>query len=31
MKREPNVNVGIDIDVDRFWDIIEDGLRLYGE
>lgn len=29
MKKEPNVNVGIDIDVEKFWDIVEDGLKLY--
>ena len=30
MKKEPNVNVGIDIDVEKFWDIVEDGLKLYN-
>ena len=29
MKKEPNVNVGIDIDVEKFWNIVEDGLKLY--
>ena len=29
LKKEPTANVAIDIDVDKFWDIIEDNLRLY--
>lgn len=28
-KREPNSRVGVDIDVERFWDIIEQGIRNY--
>ena len=28
-KREPTADVGIDINVEKFWDIVEDGLRLY--
>lgn len=31
MKREPNCDVAYDIDVERFWDIIEQGIRNYGE
>jgi Inosine-uridine nucleoside N-ribohydrolase len=30
LKKEPNVNVAIDIDVPLFWDIVEDGIRRYG-
>jgi len=30
LKREPNVNVAIDINVPLFWDIIEEGIRRYG-
>ena len=29
MKKKENVNVGIDIDVEKFWDLIEVGLKLY--
>lgn len=29
-KKQANVNVAIDIDVEKFWNIIEDGIRLYG-
>ena len=28
--REPNSRVAIDIDISRFWDIIEAGLRAFG-
>ena len=28
-KREPNVNVAVEVDVERFWDIIEEGIRRY--
>lgn len=28
-KREPNSEVAVDIDVERFWDIIEQGIRNY--
>ena len=27
----PTADVAVDIDVERFWDIIEEGLRLYSE
>ena len=30
LKKEPNVNVAIDIDVPRFWDMVEEGIRRYG-
>ena len=29
-KKEPNANVGIDIDVEKFWDLVEDNLRKYS-
>lgn len=29
LKKEPNSYVGIDIDVDKFWNIIENGIKLY--
>ena len=29
MKKKENVNVGIDIDVEKFWDLVEVGLKLY--
>ena len=29
MKQKENVNVGIDIDVEKFWDLVEVGLKLY--
>ncbi len=29
LKKEPNSFVGIDIDVDKFWDIIENGMKIY--
>ena len=29
MKKKENVNVGIDIDVEKFWDLVEAGLKLY--
>lgn len=29
LKREPNVDLGVDVDVEMFWDIIEAGLRNY--
>lgn len=29
LKREPNVNVAVDIDVEKFWDIIEQHLSMY--
>ena len=29
-KLEPTANVAIDIDVEKFWDLIEEGLRKYG-
>lgn len=28
-KREPNVNVAVEVDVERFWDIIEEEIRRY--
>lgn len=28
-KKEPNSNVAVDIDVEKFWDIIEEGIRNY--
>ena len=28
--REANVDVAVDIDVERFWDLIETGIRAYG-
>lgn len=31
LKREPTADVGIDIDVEKFWNIIEAGLRRYDE
>lgn len=30
LKQEPNSIVAIDIDVDKFWNIIEEGIRAYG-
>jgi ribosylpyrimidine nucleosidase len=30
LKREPNASVAVDIDVAKFWDIIEAGIRNYG-
>lgn len=30
LKKEPNVDVAVDIDVPRFWDIIEQGIRNYA-
>ena len=29
-KREPNSNVAVEVDVEKFWDIIEQGIRNYG-
>ena len=29
-RKEPNVHVAVDIDVDRFWDIVERCLRYYS-
>lgn len=29
LKKESNSYVGIDIDVDKFWNIIEDGIKMY--
>lgn len=29
-KKEPNADVAIDIDVEKFWNMIEEGLRLYS-
>lgn len=29
-KKEPNANVAIDIDAEKFWDIIEDNIRKYN-
>ena len=29
LKREPTADVGIDIDVEKFWNIIEQGLHRY--
>ncbi len=29
LKKEPTADVGIDIDVEKFWNMIEEGLRLY--
>lgn len=31
LKKEPTADVGIDIDVEKFWNIIEEGLRRYDE
>ena len=31
LKKEPNCRLAVDIDVEKFWDIIEEGIRLYGE
>ena len=31
LKRKPNCRVAIDIDVNRFWDIIEEGISSYGK
>ncbi len=28
-KKEPNVNVAVDVNVPLFWDIIEEGIRRY--
>jgi ribosylpyrimidine nucleosidase len=28
---EPNCDVAVDINVERFWDIIEQGIRYYGD
>lgn len=30
MKKAPTANVGIDLDVEKFWDMVEAGLRLYN-
>lgn len=30
LKKEPNCRLAVDIDVEKFWDIIEDGIRQYG-
>lgn len=30
LKREPNVDLAVDVDVELFWDIIEEGIRNYG-
>ncbi len=29
--REPNVDVGLELDRDRFWDLLVDGLERYGQ
>ena len=29
-KKEPNSNVAVEVDVEKFWDIIEQGIRNYG-
>ena len=31
LRLPPTADVAVDIDVERFWDIIEEGLRLYSE
>lgn len=31
LKKEPNSDVAIDINVEKFWNIVENGIRLYSE
>lgn len=31
MKKKPNVNVAVTLDAPRFWDLVENGIRLYDE
>jgi ribosylpyrimidine nucleosidase len=30
MNREPNCKIAVDINVEKFWDIVEAGIRQYG-
>lgn len=31
LKRKPNIDLGIGVDVERYWNLIEQGLRAYGD